>query len=44
VLNLDAVREARPFPDGTGEVVLANGQTVLVTRRRWRVLVEKLEG
>ncbi len=43
VLNLDAVREARPFPDGTGEVVLANGQTVLVTRRRWRVLVEKLE-
>jgi len=44
VLNLDAVREARPFADGTGEVVLANGQTVLVTRRRWRVLVEKLEG
>jgi len=44
VLNLDAVREARPFADGTGEVVLANGQTVLVTRRRWRVLVDKLEG
>jgi two-component system LytT family response regulator len=44
VLNLDAVREARPFADGTGEVVLANGQSVLVTRRRWRALVEKLEG
>ncbi len=44
VVHLDAVKEARPFPDGTGEITLANGQTVLVARRRWRVLVEKLEG
>jgi two-component system LytT family response regulator len=44
VVHLDAVREARPFADGTGEVLLSNGQTVLVTRRRWRALVEKLGG
>jgi two-component system LytT family response regulator len=44
VVQLDAVREARPFADGAGEIVLANGQTVPVTRRRWRGLVEKLEG
>lgn len=44
LVHLDAVREARPFADGSGEVLLANGQTVPVTRRRWRALVEKLEG
>jgi DNA-binding LytR/AlgR family response regulator len=44
LVHLDAVREARPFADGTGEVLLSNGQTVPVTRRRWRALVEKLEG
>jgi two-component system LytT family response regulator len=44
VVHLDAIREARPFPDGTGEVLLSNGQTVAVTRRRWRALVEKLGG
>lgn len=44
VVQLDAVREARPFADGAGEIVLANGQAVSVTRRRWRGLVEKLEG
>jgi two-component system, LytTR family, response regulator len=36
IVHLDAVREARPFPDGTGEVLLANGQTVAVARRRWK--------
>lgn len=44
LVHLDAVREARPFADGAGEIVLANGQTVPVTRRRWRGLVDKLEG
>lgn len=44
LVHLDAVREARPFADGAGEIVLTNGQTVPVTRRRWRGLVEKLEG
>lgn len=43
IVQLDAVREARPFPDGTGEVVLANGQAVPVARRRWKALMEKLE-
>lgn len=43
IVNLDAVREARPFPDGTGEVVLINGLTFPVTRRRWRLLMERLE-
>jgi two-component system, LytTR family, response regulator len=43
IVNLDAIREARPFPDGTGELVLANGLTFPVTRRRWRLLMERLE-
>lgn len=44
VVNLDAVREARPFPDGTGEVQLSNGMKLPVTRRRWRTLFDKLGG
>ncbi|MGE0461290.1 MAG: LytR/AlgR family response regulator transcription factor [Vicinamibacterales bacterium] len=44
IVHLDAVREARPFPDGTGEVLLANGQTVPVARRRWRQVLDRLEG
>jgi two-component system LytT family response regulator len=43
IVHLDGVREARPFPDGTGEVLLANGQTVTVARRRWKILMERLE-
>lgn len=43
IVHLDAIREAKPFPDGTGEVVLANGATFPVTRRRWRLLMERLE-
>ena len=43
IVNLDAVREARPYADGTGEVVLTNGLTFPVTRRRWRLLMERLE-
>ena len=43
IVHLDGVREARPFPDGTGEVLLANGQTVPVARRRWKILMERLE-
>ena len=44
IVSLDAIREAKPFPDGTGEVVLSNGETLPVTRRRWRALIEQLEG
>ena len=43
VVSLDAIREARPYPDGTGELVLSNGLTMPVTRRRWRALIERLE-
>ena len=43
IIRLDAVKEARPFTDGTGEIVLANGQTMVVARRRWRQLLERLE-
>ena len=27
IIRLDAVKEAKPFTDGTGEILLANGQT-----------------
>ena len=43
IIRLDAVKEARPFSDGTGEIILANGQTMVVARRRWRALLDKLE-
>jgi two-component system, LytTR family, response regulator len=44
VVHLDAVREAKPHTDGTGQLVLTNGTTVEVSRRRWRPLLEQLEG
>ncbi len=43
VVSLDAIREAKPFPDGTGEIILSNGLTMPVARRRWRALIERLE-
>ena len=43
VVSLDAIREAKPFPDGTGEIILSNGQSLPVTRRRWRALIDRLE-
>lgn len=43
IIRLDAIREAKPFADGTGEIVLANGMTLAVARRRWRILLERLE-
>jgi two-component system LytT family response regulator len=43
IVSLDAVREAKPFPDGTGEVVMNTGLTLPVTRRRWRALMDRLE-
>jgi two-component system LytT family response regulator len=44
IVSLDAIREAKPHPDGTGEIVLANGLTLVVARRRWRALMDKIEG
>jgi DNA-binding LytR/AlgR family response regulator len=41
IIRLDAVKEAKPFTDGTGEILLANGQTMAVARR-WRLLLDKL--
>jgi two-component system, LytTR family, response regulator len=43
IVRLDAVKEAKPFSDGTGEITLANGQTMIVARRRWRELLDRLE-
>ena len=43
IIRLDAIKEARPFTDGTGEILLANHQTMTVARRRWRLLLDKLE-
>ncbi len=43
IVRLDAVKEAKPFSDGNGEIVLSNGQTLPVTRRRWRDLLDRLE-
>ncbi len=43
IIRVDAVKEAKPFSDGTGEIVLANGQTMVVARRRWRELLNRLE-
>jgi two-component system LytT family response regulator len=43
VVRLDAVREAKPNSDGTGQIVLSNGTTVEVSRRRWRPLLDQLE-
>lgn len=43
VVNLDAVREAKPHTDGTGVIVLSNGTSVEVSRRRWRPLLDRLE-
>lgn len=43
VVHLDAVREAKPHTDGTGQLVLSNGTTVEVSRRRWRPLLDQLD-
>jgi two-component system, LytTR family, response regulator len=44
VVHLDAIREAKPHTDGTGQLVLSNGTMVEVSRRRWRPLLDHLEG
>jgi len=44
IIRLDAVKEAKPFTDGNGEILLSNGHTMLVARRRWRALLDRLEG
>jgi len=44
IVNLDAVSEVRPLVGGTADVVLNNGATLEVSRRRVRDLLERLGG
>lgn len=44
VVHLNHVREAKPHTDGTGVVMLSNGTSVEVSRRRWRPLLDQLAG
>jgi two-component system LytT family response regulator len=44
LINLNAVAEVFPLPGGSGEVLLKNGQRLEVSRRRYRDLLQTLEG
>ena len=44
MVNLNAVAEVRPLPGGSGEVVLKNGHALEVSRRRFRHLLDSLQG
>jgi two-component system LytT family response regulator len=44
IVKLDAVAEVRPLIGGTADVVLSNGATLEVSRRRVRDLLERLGG
>ncbi|MCX6629661.1 MAG: response regulator [Candidatus Solibacter sp.] len=43
-ISLNAVAEVFPMPGGSGEVLLKNGQRLEVSRRRFRELLQALEG
>ena len=42
IVNLDAVGEVAPMPGGHGEVRLANGAHLEVSRRRFKSLMDRL--
>ena len=44
IVNLNAVKEVAPLIGGSGEVVLKNGARVEVSRRRFKELMQRLEG
>jgi DNA-binding LytR/AlgR family response regulator len=44
IVNLESVTEVRPLIGGTADVVLTNGATLEVSRRRVRELLERLGG
>jgi two-component system LytT family response regulator len=44
LISLNAVSEVHPLPGGSGQVILKNGQRLEVSRRRFRQLLEALEG
>jgi two-component system LytT family response regulator len=44
LINLNAVAEVHPLLGGSGEVLLKNGQRLEVSRRRFRELLQALDG
>jgi two-component system, LytTR family, response regulator len=44
LINLNTVAEIFPLPGGSGEVLLKNGARLEVSRRRFREMLETLEG
>jgi two-component system LytT family response regulator len=44
MVNLNAVAEVHPLPGGSAEVLLKSGQRLEVSRRRFRHLVDSLQG
>jgi DNA-binding LytR/AlgR family response regulator len=44
MISLNAVAEVFSMPGGAGEVLLKNGQRLEVSRRRFRELLQALEG
>lgn len=44
LVSLNAVTKVLPMPGGAGEVLLQNGEKLEVSRRRFRELLEALEG
>jgi len=44
LINLNAVGEVFPMPGGSAEVLLKNGERLEVSRRRFRDLLQSLEG
>ena len=44
LINLNAVAQVHPMPGGSGEVLLRNGERLEVSRRRFRDLLQSLEG
>ena len=44
IVNLDSIQEVFPMPGGHGEVLLKNGSRLEVSRRRFKELMEKLQG
>jgi two-component system, LytTR family, response regulator len=44
IVNLDSIQEVFPMPGGHGEVLLRNGTRLEISRRRFKELLEKLEG
>lgn len=44
IVNLEAIREVVPRPGGAGDVLLAGGIRLEVSRRRFRELIERLGG